>query len=220
MKLIKWALIFAVLLVVNLLVLECLLRVNGLCKTVIELQLDEELKSADVIYDFSPNLYQRLKSLGVENKFDTSSHKKQRRVEYWEAKEYNPYPPLSVWDSAYVVYNKNSHQKQITILRGEADATPSILVSKSRGEWTGAGDYFVTYVFYQSGLNGSHQTYDSIDWYSWKGGSYDGFEELLVFPMIVAELLVAITIVTICKRRWKAMLKEIRPHAGIHDEKS
>jgi hypothetical protein len=215
MKIIKWIALFAALVGFNLLVLECLLRVNGLFEASIESRLDDELKSADVIYDFSPGMYPHLKELGLEDKFDTASYKKERRIAYVEAENDNPYPPLSVLDSAYVIYNKNFQQKQITVLSGECDATPSLLVDKARGNWTGAGDHFVTYIFYQSGLSGVGHNYDRIDWYSWKGGSYDGFEEMLIVPMVIVELIILIVIVQLRKRKRARVLaktKEPSPH--------
>ncbi|HTF04462.1 MAG TPA: hypothetical protein VK826_10565 [Bacteroidia bacterium] len=217
MKIIKWIVVLAALVGFNLLVLECLLRVNGVFETSIESRLDDELKSADVIYDFSPNMYQRLKALGLENKFDTASYKKERRISYAEVEDYNPYPPhLRLYDSAYVVYNKNYEQKQLTVLSGESDATPSLLVSKARGDWTGYGDHFVTYVFYHGELNGSGPDYDQIDWYSWKGGSYDGFEEMLIVPMMIFELIILIVIIQVRKRKRARVLaktKEPSPHS-------
>lgn len=216
MKIIKWIAVFAAVVGFNLLVLECLLRVNGLFEASIESRLDDELKSADVIYDFSPDMYPRLKELGLESKFDTTSYKKERRIAYAETENDNPYPPLSVWDSAYVIYNKNFQQKQVTVLSGECDATPSVLVSKVRGDWTGFGDHFVTYIFYQGGLSGIGHNYDRIDWYSWKGGSYDGFEEMLIVPMVIGELIILIVVVQIRKRKRAKILlntKEAAPHA-------
>jgi hypothetical protein len=216
MKIIKWIAVFAGLIGFNLLVLECLLRVNGLFEATIESRFDDELKSADVIYDFSPGMYPRLKELGLEGKFDATSYKKERRIACAEAEIDNPYPPLTVWDSGYVIYNKDFQQKQITVLSGECDATPSVLVSKVRGDWTGYGDHFVTYVFYQSGLSGVGHDYDRIDWYSWKGGSYDGFEEMLIVPMVIVELIVLIVIVQLRKRkraRVPEKTKEPSPHS-------
>ena len=210
MKIIKWIAVFTGLVGFNLLVLECLLRVNGVFEASIESRLDDELKSADVIYDFSPGMYPRLKELGLESKFDTASYKKERRIAYAEAENDNPYPPLSVWDSAYVIYNKNFQQKQITVLSGECDATPSVLVSKARGDWTGYGDHFVTYIFYQSGLSGVGYNYDRIDWYSWKGGSYDGFEEMLIVPMVIVELIIVIVIVQFRKRKRARVLAKTK----------
>ncbi len=208
MRIIKLIIIIFGLVVFNLLALECLLRVGGLFENIAESRLDKELKNADHIFDFSPNMKDRLESLQLEGKYDLDYHGKNNRIQYKSVENYNPYPPiLNLFDTAYVIYNKDFKLKQITILSGECDATPSLLVDKARGEQTGFGDYFVTYIFYQNEISGTGVDYDRIDWYSWRGGSYDGFEELWFFPMIIAELLILALWVKINRRKnWKQFL--------------
>lgn len=202
MRIIKLIIIIFGLVVFNILTLECLLRVGGLFENIAESRLDKELKNADHIFDFSPNMKDRLESLQLEGKYDLDYHGKNNRIQYKSVENYNPYPPiLNLFDTAYVIYNKDFKLKQITILSGECDATPSLLVDKERGEQPGSGDYFVTYIFYQNEISGTGVDYDRIDWYSWRGGSYDGFEELWFFPMIIAELLILVLWVKINWRK-------------------
>jgi len=138
----------------NFLVTEYLLRVNGNIENIHESKLDTELKSADYIFDFSLGIKERLLELKLENKFDLESQEKEKRIPYAKVENYNPYPPiLHLFKSDYVIYSKDSAVKQITILSGESDTTPSVLVSKSRDAQTGGGDYFVTYIFYQNHIN-------------------------------------------------------------------
>lgn len=190
----------------NFLVVEYLLRVNGIIENIHEAKLDTELKSADYIFDFSPGIKERLLGLQLEDKFDLESEEKENRISYDNVKNYNPYPPiLHLFKSDYVVYSKNSKIKQITILSGESDATPSILVGKSRGDYTGGGDYFVTYIFYQSYININYQSvagdYDNIDWYSFRGGSYNGFEEAWFIVLPFFQILILIIYSFINKRK-------------------
>lgn len=189
MKIIKWIAIIIGLILLNLIILECLLRVGGLFQTISEVRLNEELIRAEQIFDFSPNMEERLIILGLEHTFDFDHNGKGNRISYLEVEQNNPHPPiLHLFDSAYVIYNKDNKRKQITILSGESDTTPSILVEKVRGNETGFGDHFITYIFYQSEMRQSHVDYDRIDWYSWRGGSYNGFEELWLFPMLLLEI--------------------------------
>lgn len=197
--------------VFNLLALECLLRVGGLFKNIAETRIDRELKNADHIFDFSPNMKDRLSRLQLESKFDLDYHGKDKRIQYSSVESYNPYPPiLHLFDTAYVIYNKDFKLKQITILSGECDATPSLLVDKARGTQTGFGDHFVTYIFYQNEMSGVGVDYDRIDWYSWKGGSYNGFEELWIFPMTLVEILLLIVWVIIKRRKKLAITADLR----------
>ncbi|HYV92444.1 MAG TPA: hypothetical protein VE978_11690 [Chitinophagales bacterium] len=204
MGIIKWTLVILGLIIFDQVVLECLLRVGGLFKNIAESSLDKELKSADYIFDFSPNMNGRLKALGLESKFDLGSFKNEKRIPYPAVEEYNPYPPiLDIFDTAFVLYNKDFKLRQITILSGECDATPSILVDKARGKETGFGDHFVTYIFYQDEMSGIGVDYDRIDWYSWRGGSYNGFEELLVVPMLLIEIIFLLLLKLITRWRKK-----------------
>lgn len=206
MKIIKWVFIIFGLILFNFLVTEYLLRVNGLVESIHESTLDSELKSADYIFDFSTDMKERLIGLKLENKFDLESPDKVKRIPYNKVESYNPYPPiLHLFKSDYVVYSKDSKIKQITILSGESDATPSVLVSKSRGGQTGWGDYFVTYIFYQNHINKNNGAvdgdYDKISWYSFRGGSYNGFEEAWLVVFAFFEILTLIIWLFIKKRK-------------------
>jgi hypothetical protein len=204
MRIIKWILIVLTVITANFLIFEYLLRVNGIYARMANNRLYRELKSADYIFDFSPDMKDGLLKLGLEDKFDLDYHGKERRIPYSAIEAYNPYPPiLHLFDTAYVIYNKDFKLKQITILSGECDATPSPLVTKARGKQTGYGDHFVTYIFYHNEMSGNSVDYDRIDWYSWRGGSYDGFEEVWMFGVIAAEILILIGLVVIRKRRRK-----------------
>ncbi|HYG15593.1 MAG TPA: hypothetical protein VEC12_07545 [Bacteroidia bacterium] len=204
MRVIKWGLIVTALVIVNLLIFEYLLRVNGIYERMANNRLYRELKNADHIFDFSPDMKEGLLKLGLEEKFNLDYHGKSKRIPYSAVEAYNPYPPiLHLFDTGYVIYNKDFKLKQITILSGECDATPSPLVAKARGEQTGGGDHFVTYIFYQGEMSGNSVDYDRIDWYAWRGGSYDGFEEIWMVKAIVAELLILIGCRVIRKRRRK-----------------
>lgn len=205
MKFMKWTAVLFGVIVFNLFILECLLRVYGLYQNSYESQIDKELKRADKIFDFSPNMEDRLINLGLENKFDLDYHGKSKRIPYNKITDYNPYPPiLHFFDSSYVIYNKDFKLKQLIVLSGESDATPSILVEKARGEQTGYGDHFVTYIFYIDEMSGIGFDFRKINWYSWQGRSYDGFEELWIVPLTIVELLI-IVILTLLKRRKKAI---------------
>lgn len=197
MKIVKWILIIFGLIILNFLLVESLLKVNGLAESFHKSNLNRELKSADLIFDFSETMKERLLSLGLENKFDLESPEKKKRIPYSKVEKYNPYPPiLRPFKSDYVIYSKDSKLKQVTILSGESDTTPSLLVGKSRGDYTGGGDYFVKYIFYQNNIveaNGVIDAdYDKIDWHSFRGGSYNGFEELWMFVLLFLEIFILI----------------------------
>ncbi len=204
MKIIKWTFITIGLIVFNVFIVsECLLRVGGLFENICKSRLEIELQNADSIYDFSDNMRIRLVELGLKNRFKLNYLEKAYIIPYSTVEKYNPYPPiLHYYDSAYVVYKKNYEIKQVTILSGESDTTPSILVNKIRREETGWGDRFTTYIFYQNNILSDALVidYDRIDWYSWRGGSYDGFEELWFFPLTIVELILLISIIWIRKR--------------------
>lgn len=134
----------------------------------------------------------------------------------------NPYPPvLAEYDPGYSRFwnfisfgyiGLDGRYHQITYYGGEADTTPSFLVQKVRGEETGYGDYFVGYLVTVArelrptpeivGPDGRVEswreprvTVERIDWHTYRGGSYNGFEEILVPPlMTLIELLVGIPV--------------------------
>ena len=112
----------------------------------------------------------------------------------------NPYPPLlgeynpnygrpSTFSLGYI--GREGHYHQVTYYNGEADTTPSFLVRKIRGEQTHNGDYFVSYAVLLSKSGEpdptvtdpqSPPTLDVVRWGAFRGGSYDGFEEILIPP--------------------------------------
>ncbi|HKH45958.1 MAG TPA: hypothetical protein VKM72_14950 [Thermoanaerobaculia bacterium] len=117
----------------------------------------------------------------------------------------NPYPPLLAefssnytrqWSFVSFGYlGSDAKLHQITYYGGEADTTPSFLVSKVRGPSTEGGDYFVGYLFELSREVGPQpQTrtregrvtswrpprvmLDSVRWRTYRGGSYNAREEI------------------------------------------
>lgn len=124
----------------------------------------------------------------------------------------NPYPPLLseiynlesqpiYFSFGYIGNDEKYHQ--ITLYKGESDTTPSVLVQKVRGSATGWGDYFIQYKVFLSKViketplivkKSSGQVMkwtpipqypriDKIEWSTYRGGSYNGFEEI-VFPLL------------------------------------
>lgn len=106
----------------------------------------------------------------------------------------NPYPPLlaeiggyrsSYFSFGYLGADERYHQ--VTLSVGETDTLPTFLVEKVRGRRTLGGDYFAQYLFHLSremkliDPNGppNQPQIDSIEWASFRGGSYDGSEEIL-----------------------------------------
>lgn len=127
----------------------------------------------------------------------------------------------SVNHLSYGYVGKDERYHQVTYYWGESDSTPSFLVRKVRGRTTGWGDYFVQYTVYISrdlknrpGMIDSNGTVvrwepppaypdiDRIDWSTYGGGSYDGFEEL-GFALVgtVTEAGVAAGVLTWRRRR-------------------
>ena len=101
----------------------------------------------------------------------------------------NPYPqPLDVvrgFDISYVSFGYvgvDERYHQVTYYWGESDSTPSFLVRKVRGHETGWGDYFVRYTVFLSMDLKPHPSrwpdIDRVDWSTYEGGSYNGFEEI------------------------------------------
>jgi hypothetical protein len=95
----------------------------------------------------------------------------------------NPYPqPLPTSDYPYwlsLTYRAtDTGFHQITWYGGESDSTPSLLVRKVPSH-VGWGDYFVRYTVQLSRATMKESPYvDSLRWHAYRGGSYDGFEEL------------------------------------------
>lgn len=106
----------------------------------------------------------------------------------------NPYPPLlaeisesyqaSYCSFGYLGVDRRYHQ--VTLYQGESDSLPTFLVGKVRGRSTLWGDYFAQYLFHlsrETALLDPHgrphyPKIDAIEWASFRGGSYDGFEEI------------------------------------------
>lgn len=100
---------------------------------------------------------------------------------------------------------------QVTFFGGEADTTPSVLTPKARRDKTGHGDFFVRYAF-QLRRPGSAVELASlssvdimnVDWSSYAGGSYNGFEEIeftIVATTIEVALLVLVSLGALWARR-------------------
>lgn len=135
----------------------------------------------------------------------------------WIAEE-NPYPPL-LWQSDPNYAKSNSHFSlgyadpkndtfQYTRYCGEADTTPSPFVPKVPTGGKGEGDYFVCYSVLLETSESSAPTFRSIYWHTYRGGSYNGFEEITLHSVLIAiEVLALITILIILrllKKRWSA----------------
>jgi hypothetical protein len=115
----------------------------------------------------------------------------------------NPYPPLlgeynpnygrpNSFSFGYIDREGNYHQ--MTFYSGEADTTPSFLVKKARRGQMHNGDYFTSYAFLLSRAaesdlvskdsqgTESPPELEVVRWGTFRGGSYDGFEEILIPP--------------------------------------
>lgn len=139
----------------------------------------------------------------------------------------NPHPPLlreynnnyahssGVFSFGYLEQNGNYHQ--ITFYSGEADTTPSFLVKKAGKGQTHNGDYFISYAFLLSRaakndlVNKDYQAtqsppeLDIVRWGTFRGGSYDGFEEILIPPAAtLVELLLLTAFWLLLKTRQRA----------------
>jgi hypothetical protein len=128
----------------------------------------------------------------------------------------NPYPPLwwdvygTEQDAIYLSFGYmgvDQQYHQITYIQGETDTTPSPFVAKARGRSTHDGDYFVRYTFYFSKRTTpiplltdnrtgevkqwkpppNYPDIDRIDWSTYTGGSYDGFEimDIMFFATMI-----------------------------------
>jgi len=104
----------------------------------------------------------------------------------------NPYPPtlaeLRGSSPPYISFgymDVGGAFHQVTSFGGEADTTPSVLTPKARGRATGHGDYFVHYLFHLRRPPSTTEAASQpaiqimqIDWSTYAGGSYNGFEEI------------------------------------------
>lgn len=110
----------------------------------------------------------------------------------------NPYTPLLAEYTDYSMsavslgyLGDDGRYHQVSFYLGEADTTPSWLVTKVRGSETRWGDYFVHYIVLLSsaidGPPGRRQNspqLDRVDWGSHAGGSYNGFEEIFIVSLV------------------------------------
>lgn len=149
---------------------------------------------------------------------------------------YNPYPPLlaealggSIPGSISYGYLGIDHRyHQVTYYAGEADTTPSCLVQKVRGRYTGGGDYFLTYVILSSkdpmgrpelldssgfvlrrGPLSAFPEVDAIDWRAFLSGSSDSFEEIgfSLIATLLETLAVVVVAVSIAQRRRRTKVR-------------
>ena len=131
----------------------------------------------------------------------------------------NPYPQvLRTEDDPYwlsVGYRStDARYHQITWYGGESDTTPSLLVKKVTPRATGWGDYFVRYTVALSKETPAHPgQIEALQWQSYRGGSYDGFEEMgftFLGTLLLAPGLARCTLVLMCRRR-RIQLREVMP---------
>ena len=145
----------------------------------------------------------------------------------------NPYPPLLAEVSSgykmqlgycsFGYLGVDGRYHQVTLYVGEADSLPSFLVKKVRQSYTLGGDYFVQYLFLMSrdaqlvDENGRATTpqIDAIEWSSYRGGSYDGFEEIIgnalaiVLELFLISLVLAIRFMKPSGRKGPASIQPI-----------
>ncbi len=140
----------------------------------------------------------------------------------------NPYPPLLAEVSegyrqqlgycSFGYLGVDGRYHQITLYVGESDTLPTFLVKKVRGGSTLWGDYFTQYLFLLSreteliDKNGqpNQPEIDAIEWGSFRGGSYDGFEEIFGnAAATLAELLVigVVGVVVFARRRRRSSIE-------------
>jgi len=141
----------------------------------------------------------------------------------------NPYPPLlgeySHYSSpsflSFGYIDNLGKYRQVTLYGGEADTTPSPFVNKVRGRGTYYGDYFIKYQIFLSKrispkplvtdreghvvkwkpLPGRTEI-DEIEWSTYSGGSYDGFEEL-GFTLIASAIQWVLLVILLTLRNQK-----------------
>ncbi|MFL6202993.1 MAG: hypothetical protein ACJ76J_27815 [Thermoanaerobaculia bacterium] len=137
----------------------------------------------------------------------------------------NPYPPVlaeisesyqsSYFSFGYLGVDRRYHQ--VTLYGGELDTLPTFLVKKVRGRSTLWGDYYAQYLVHLSRetepLDPNGRPYypqiDSIEWASFRGGSYNGFEEIFGnAAATLAELLLigVVSSVVLSRRRRRSLL--------------
>jgi hypothetical protein len=165
--------------------------------------------------------------LGVKDQLLPSSHP--LLVDISWVQRANPHPPLLAEVSegyrrqlgycsfGYLGVDERYHQ--VTLYVGESDTLPTFLVEKVRGRSTLWGDYFAQYLFLlsreteltdQNGLPNQPQI-DAIEWASFRGGSYDGFEEILgnIAATLAEFLLIGVVgaVVLVRRRRRRGSLE-------------
>ena len=138
-------------------------------------------------------------------------------IAFSEVAKLNPYPPLLfevsegyAYDRKFMSLAYRGEDDRIHQLTqrycGEADTTPSIFVPKVRGAETFYGDYFVCYsilLSHKPPAHGhkSHVQVNWIVWSSYRGGSYNGFEEMDLHAALWALECLAVAVVILVRRR-------------------
>lgn len=150
----------------------------------------------------------------------------------------NPYPPLLIEYSKYYsnpyflsfgyIDNFDTY-KQVTLYQGEADTTPSPFIKKVRGNGTHEGDYFIKYQVFLSKCTkrrpliidkighvfkwkppAVYPNIDDIEWSTYQGGSYDGFEEIIfTFWATLFQLILLLTFLILRNKKSKRKKKHI-----------
>jgi hypothetical protein len=135
----------------------------------------------------------------------------------------NPYPPTldELRGSlpphiSFGYLNSEGEFHQITSFGGEADTTPSILTPKARGEQTGYGDFFVYYIFHLKRESATDESpslssidITNVDWSSYAGGSYNGFEEI-EFTIVATVAEVAVLVFILLGALWARRRRRLR----------
>ena len=190
--------LLAVLVGVNFYVISRLLRVDSDVLSGVKAQLVPVGKPLVLKVDEDGNLREAAHEiaalLGVKGQDLPSSHP--LLVDISWVQRANPYPPLLAEISegyrrqlgycSFGYLGVDDRYHQVTLYVGESDTLPAFLVEKVRGRSTLWGDYFTQYLFYLSretellDPNGRPHfpQIDAIEWASFRGGSYDGFEEI------------------------------------------
>lgn len=144
--------------------------------------------------DMKPAAEDLLRRMGVSVGIDQIPREHPLLVNISWIQRSNPHPPILAeisgnYRSSYCSFGylgTDGRFHQVTLYGGESDTLPSFLVERVRGRSTLWGDYFVQYLFLLSretkltDQNGhlNHPQIDAIEWASFRGGSYNGFEEI------------------------------------------
>lgn len=185
--------------------------------------------------DMKPGAGDLLRRMGVSAGIDQIPREHPLLVDISWIQRANPHPPILAeisgnYRSSYCSFGylgTDGRFHQVTLYGGESDTLPSFLVEKVRGRSTLWGDYFAQYLFLLSreaeftGQNGrsNNPQIDAIEWASFRGGSYNGFEEIFgnaVATLVELLLLGAVGTAVLARRRDEAGLVQRNPR-GCHN---